>query len=207
MLTLVDQIKDRLASGNPLPAERTLADELGVKRHQLRNALKLLREEGQIDASRPRADASTRKNGEVLVRGTNPVEVIELRLALEPPLARLAALRATPTEIARIQRFATTPANAERGAVDLTFHKAIAAASGNALAADVYALIRKVGADVRLRVENANFSCPNSIKRRDAEHQAIAAAIALRDADAAEAAMRAHLVRVRDQIMGRLTSS
>lgn len=205
MNTLVEQIKTRLATGAPLPAERILADELGVKRHQLRNALKVLRDDGEIDAGRSRAEGSTRRNGEMLAQGTNPIEVIELRLALEPTLARLAALRATPTDIARIQRSSITPVGADRGAIDLAFHKAIASASGNVLAADVYSLIRQVGSDARLRIDNSDVSSPDRTKQRDFEHQAIAAAIAKRDPDAAELAMRNHLIRVRELIFARLT--
>lgn len=204
MQKLVEILKRRLAAGVPLPAERTLADELGVKRHQLRNALKILRDAGELEAAKPRADAPARKSGQIMARGTNPVEVVELRFILEPALARLAAVRATPLDISRIERAATTPPDADRGATDLAFHKAVATAAGNSLAADLYYLIRRVGADVRLHLGSTSPNCPNRIKQRDLEHQAIAAAIAARDPDRAEATMRAHLLRVREQIARRM---
>ena len=66
--------------------------------------LKVLRDAGEIDPARAgrraladRAPSSTR-----LVQSTNPLEVMEMRLMIEPALARLAALRASPDEIARI---------------------------------------------------------------------------------------------------------
>jgi GntR family transcriptional repressor for pyruvate dehydrogenase complex len=206
MHNLVEVLKQRLVTDPTLPAERTLADELGVKRHQLRNALRVLRDGGEIQARKLR-DTPAGKSRDLLVRGTNPVEVIELRLALEPSLARLAALRATPLEIARIERAAITPTGADRGTTDLNFHKMIAAASGNALAADVYALIRKVGSDVRLRIGSVTPECPNRIQQRDLEHQAVAAAILRRDPEQAETAMRDHLSRVRSEIMSRMMSN
>src|SRR5689334_18879235 len=85
---LARQLRMRLASGEALPAERALAAQYGVKRHRVRQALALLREQGDLDAS-PRTNAA---DGESLIRSTNPLEVIELRLALEPALARLAAV-------------------------------------------------------------------------------------------------------------------
>ncbi|OXS93145.1 hypothetical protein B7H01_15220 [Pandoraea apista] len=204
MVDLVESLRTRLANGEALPAERQLADELGVKRHQLRNALKVLRDEGELESPRGRGEGQSRRNGEILAGHTNVLEVIELRLALEPFLARLAAVRATPVEISRIERAATTSPGADRGSTDLAFHRAVAAASGNALAADIYQIIRRVGSDIRLHVQQPVPHCPERIRQRDREHQAIAEAIRNRAPDLAETAMREHLIRVREQIMARM---
>src|SRR2546423_10792184 len=107
---LAGELRARLASGEVLPAERALAEQYGVKRHRVRQALGLLREYGDLDSSRRTSVA----DGESLIRSTNPLEVIELRLALEPALARLAAVRASPLEIARILRAATTAPDMQR---------------------------------------------------------------------------------------------
>jgi DNA-binding FadR family transcriptional regulator len=146
------------------------------------------------------------RGGEALIRSTNPVEVIELRMVIEPALARLAALRATPSAIAAIERAATTPAGEESGTADLVFHKLIATSAGNSLAADFYNLLRQVGTDARLRVETRQTLCPNRLKQRDSEHRAIAAAIAARDPGAAEAAMRTHLAAVQGVILSGMTA-
>jgi DNA-binding FadR family transcriptional regulator len=201
--SLVEQLRHRLAAGEPLPAERAIAEHYAVKRHKVRQALALLRERGDLEQTR-RMNAA---GGESLIRATNPLEVIELRLALEPALARLAAVRATPLEIARIVRAATTPPDMQRSTADLAFHKLVAAASGNALAADLYSLLRKVGSDARVRVQSAAPSCPNRLAQRDQEHRAVAEAIAARDPERAEAAMRAHLNTVHRLILNRLTSA
>jgi DNA-binding FadR family transcriptional regulator len=169
----------------------------------VRQALAQLRELGDLEQTRRMSAAG----GESLIRATNPLEVIELRLALEPALARLAAVRATPLEIARIVRAATTPPDMQRSTADLAFHKLVAAASGNALAADLYSLLRKVGSDVRVRVQNTAPSCPNRLAQRDQEHRAVAEAIAARDPERAEAAMRAHLNTVHRLILNRLTAA
>lgn len=200
---LINGLRSRLAAGHVLPSERAIAEEYAVKRHRVRQALALLREQGDLDVT-PRAGSAS---GESLIRSTNPLEVIELRLALEPALARLAAVRATPLEIARIVRAATTPPDMQRSTADLVFHKLIAAASGNGLAADLYALLRKVGSDSRVRVQSATSACPNRLAQRDQEHRAVAEAIAARDPEAAEAAMRAHLNVVHRVILNRLVAA
>lgn len=201
---LVEQIRSWLAEGRELPAERQLAQELSVTRHQLRQALEALRLSGEL--SRPPLQRKlTTVRGDMLVRGTNALEVIELRMMLEPALVRLAAVRATPQDIQRIQKAATTPPGVERGPGDLAFHKQLAEATRNTLAADLYALLRQVGSDSRLHVTSTVPACPSRIRQRDQEHQAIADAIAARDPDRADAAMRAHLASVHYQIVARLT--
>ena len=200
---LAEELRARLSSGEALPAERTLAEEYGVKRHRVRQALARLREQGDLDPT-PRNGIG---DGESLIRSTNPLEVIELRLTLEPALARLAAVRATPLEIARIMRAATTPADIQRSSADRVFHKLVATASGNGLAADLYALLRKVGADARVRVQSSAAPLADRLVQRDQEHHAVAEAIAARDPERAEAAMRTHLEAVHRIILNRLIAA
>lgn len=203
LTALVETVRG-LASANGLSSERALAEKLNVKRHQLRRALQLLRDSGEIAPAQARRRGFAARNGESLVKDTNPLEVIEMRVAIEPFLARLAALRASPLDIARIERAATTLAGIDSGAADLRFHKAIAAASGNHLAEAFYGLLRQVASDARMRLGKNQPSCPKRIQERDAEHRAIATAIAARDADNAERAMRLHLAAVQKRIIEHL---
>lgn len=188
-----------------LPSERDLADQLNVKRHQLRKALEMLRRTGDLEPARPkRASAALPRYGEELIRLTNPLEVIELRLILEPSLARLASLRASPFEIARIADAASTQDHTRSGEVDLAFHMAIASAARNHLAGEFYKMLRQVGVDARVQVAHTEpATCPKRIGQRDSEHRQIADAISRRDPDAAEAAMRSHLLAVQKRIMER----
>ncbi|MGD9766977.1 MAG: FadR/GntR family transcriptional regulator [Pseudolabrys sp.] len=203
LTTLVDSVRG-LAATAGLGSERALADKLNVKRHQLRRALKVLRNNGEIAPAEPKRKALDARNGESLVQDTNPLEVVEMRLAIEPFLARMAALRASPLDMARIERAATTLAGTDSGAADLRFHKAIAAASGNHLAETFYGMLRQVASDARMRLGRNQPSCPKRIQQRDAEHRAIAATIAARDADGAEQAMRLHLVAVQKRVIEHL---
>ncbi len=201
--SLVEAIRN-LAAQSGLPSERMLAGKLNVKRHQLRRALHILRGNGDIGPAEAKRKGHGLRNGESLVRDTNPLEVIEMRIAIEPFLARLAALRASPIEMARIERAATTLSGTDSGAADLKFHKTIAASARNNLAASLYALLRQVASDSRIRVCNTRPACPKRIQRRDSEHRAIAQAILARDGDAAEQAMRLHLAAVQQRVIEQL---
>ncbi len=207
---IIDAVRGILAETGAMPAERLIAGQLQVKRHTLRRALEALRANGELLPARTgRRPCAAPRVGSGLASGTNPLEIIELRTVLEPPLARLAALRASPAEIGRIWRAATTPPDAVPGAVDLAFHRAVAHGSRNTLGAELYTLLRHVATDTRLRIGGAEAlrQCPKRIAERDAEHAAIADAIARRDPDAAERAMRNHLGAVQRQIIGRLGPS
>jgi DNA-binding FadR family transcriptional regulator len=193
-----------MAARQKLGSERAMAEALNVKRHQLRRALQALRAHGELAPAEAKRKPLLGHNGENLVRATNPMEVIEMRIAIEPFLARLAALRASPFEIAAIEHAATTAAGDDSGAADLKFHKLIAAGSGNKLAASLYDLLRRIARDARLRLNGSQPACPKRVQQRDAEHRAIAQAIVARDPEAAEHAMRLHLAAVQRIITGRL---
>lgn len=224
---LVIEIKKLIPAKGDLPAERVLAEKLNVKRHQLRTALQLMRDRGEIPAARqgrritstktPRrvvkapppgqspADAVTHFTGSDLVLSTNPLEVMEMRMMLEPALARLAALRASPEEIAAIKAAATTPSDITASEADQRFHRAIAVGSRNSLVSEMFVLLNQVASDSRLRfAQSDEETTQDRIAQRDIEHHLIADAIASRDYDAAERAMRQHLAVIQQKIMERL---
>jgi GntR family transcriptional repressor for pyruvate dehydrogenase complex len=202
---VVSALRTLLQKGGPIPSERELARRIKVNRHQIRRALEVLREANEIEPASVRRGVAGLGRGTLLARDTNPLEVIELRMALEPALARLAAIRATPLDIARIERAAVV-AEGDPGANDLAFHKAIAAGARNNLAAALYSLLREIGRDARVKLgANAPISSKRLVQR-NTEHRAIADAIASRDADAAERAMRTHLTNVHRLVLGRLAA-
>jgi GntR family transcriptional repressor for pyruvate dehydrogenase complex len=201
---IITAIRRIQQDGGKLPSERDLADHLNVKRHQLRKALGVLRHSGDLGPARARRPTISPRHDEELVRVTNPLEVVELRLLIEPGLARLASLRASSFETTRIIEAATTPENASSGEIDFAFHLAIAAAARNQLAVEFYKILRQVGVDARMKVARAAApTCSKRIAQRDGEHRLIAEAILQRDPEASEAAMRAHLFSVQRQITER----
>ena len=201
---LITQIRAMIGKGEELPPERLLADQLKVKRHRLRLALETMRDASELTRPIIRRNDSPVLKSDVVVQGTNALEVIELRIVLEPAIARLAAVRASPVQIAKILEAATTPQGVTRTIGDIAFHKLLADSSGNQLAASLYAFLRRVGSDHRLHVPMASAITSERIQQRDQEHRAIAEAIAARSPDAAEQAMRQHLRRVQREIADRL---
>lgn len=202
IIAAIRQLRDE--AGGALPSEREMAGQLNVKRHQLRKALEELRRSGDLGPSRRASAARQPRHNEDLVRVTNPLEVVELRLILEPSFARLASLRASSLDIAQITQWATTRADDDPDEVDISFHLSVATAARNQLARELFVMLRQIGIDARMKVARVTTStCPARIAQRDQEHRAIAEAIAARDPEAAEAAMRTHLLLVQRRIIER----
>jgi DNA-binding FadR family transcriptional regulator len=205
---VVESLRRILEEEGALPAERVLAERLNVKRHQLRKALQMLRGIGELEPAKNGRRASS-SDGSIqsgkLVLSTNPLEVMEMRMMLEPALARLAALRASPAEITRIFQHAKSPAGMSPSQADQLFHRAIAAGSRNSLASELHILLHQVQNDSRLRfADSDDETTVERIAQRDAEHQVIAEAIAARDPNRAEKAMWEHLAVVQRKIASRL---
>jgi gamma-glutamyltranspeptidase len=97
--------ESNLMPSGKLPPERDLCEQIGVSRSTLRSALNLLEAEGKI-WRRVGSGTYTGSTPPKELQGlpaisdaTSPGELMELRLMIEPGIARLAALRATRSEI------------------------------------------------------------------------------------------------------------
>src|ERR1700685_509143 len=115
---IVQQIEDSvlngsLKPGDQLPAERELAQRLGVSRTAVREAVKALREKGLVEAYSGRGTFITdgtsqaaRQSFDLMVKigqQDGSTHLAELRLILEPGIAALAAVRATEEDIATMR--------------------------------------------------------------------------------------------------------
>ncbi|MEM8663715.1 MAG: FCD domain-containing protein [Pseudomonadota bacterium] len=200
-------LESMVASGRVLPPERQLVEDLAVPRSRLRKVLAEMRADGDLPPAQVGRRATQPSTPQVndFVRITNPTDVIELRLILEPQFARLAAIRASAMQSARIMKAATTAPDSGYGAADMAFHLEVASASRNALGRELYALLRKIGADSRMRLSRRRELSITRRAERDVEHMEIARAIASRDPEAAEEAMRAHLAKVQSLILERMS--
>src|SRR5687768_713655 len=202
----------QLTVDSRLPPERELSRALGVSRAGLRQALAVLESEGQIwrhvgkgtfIGTRPIATVS---DIDAMVRRTNPAEVMRTRLLIEPEVARMAALNATPAQIAEMRACMTRSRAAatwrQYESWDNRLHRTIAEATQNALLVsllDTLGAVRRAVAWGRLRVNKVK---PEPDHHSFAEHEEIVAAIAERDLDRAAAAMRRHLETVECKLLG-----
>lgn len=197
-----------------LPPERELAGRLGLTRNRLRTGLKKLAAEGLIWRHVGRGTflgarlAPAGFPGAItpLPHLTNPREVMEARLAIEPELARLAAFRATGRDLTEIgnclDKMSTVRDGNSWESLDCRLHRAIAQAAGNALMLVMFDTVqanrnKDVWGRLREPIEPAS-----AIRRATAEHAAIVEALRHRHADAAMAAMRQHLRAVIRSIFG-----
>ncbi|MCG6903661.1 MAG: FCD domain-containing protein [Rhodobacter sp.] len=194
--------------GTRLPAERQLAEDLAVSRAELRKALLVLEIEGRLARKVGRGTYLTRPavhgGGVVgiealaaLAERTSPHEAMIARLALEPQLAHLAALHATPRQVSKARRLAEGMRAAidwaEYEALDSQFHDLIAESANNALLHELHRIVNSVRqAVVWVRLSLPADGPPPAYHSFD-EHDAIVAALENRDRASARDAMRAHL--------------
>jgi DNA-binding FadR family transcriptional regulator len=191
-----------LAPDARLPSERRLALEFGVSRPIVREALRALTERRLIDVEPSRGafvrrDPGTRRyeplDVEYRRRGATARNLSEARLMLESETASLAAANADEEDLAilrlAVERLEASATPLERVRNDLAFHAALAAASHNPVIETMFASIQ--GLTVELMVRSAGDA---EVVRKSAPfHRQIYEAIAVRDADAARAAMQGHL--------------
>jgi GntR family transcriptional repressor for pyruvate dehydrogenase complex len=121
-------------------------------------------------------------------------KILEVRLALELTIARLAAQRATDADVeafeAACERMAGAAEDVEAAAVaDVEFHRAIARATHN----ELFPLLLDSIGDVMLEIRRAALVDRVSVDEVLTAHREIARRIAAHDDDGAEAAMRSHL--------------
>jgi GntR family transcriptional repressor for pyruvate dehydrogenase complex len=203
------RIRDEgLDPGDRLGTEEQLAREYGVSRPTLREALRILSSarlvrpmsgpKGGIFVSRTPEESVRRSVSDSIallldLKGTSIEELLEARAIMEVPIARLAATRADKGAIeemrAAIEESAANPDDmAIKLAAKQRFHRAIAAAGGNAIVESITGWAVEV-LQPRLR-EVIHPVCDDSVLLE--QQRVILAAIEARDPAAAEQAMRDH---------------
>lgn len=194
--------------GFKLPPERELAPNLGLSRADLRKALLVLEAEGRLERrvgsgtylrQVPRHDTNAPVSTDIdmLAERTGPLEAMNARLALEPELAQMAALQASPGQIAELRRLERAMRSAESWGVyeelDAGFHALIAKSAGNPLLFDLHRIVNGVRMIVVWKRLRLTDDAPQADYHSFAEHEAIVKALERRDRLGARAAMSAHL--------------
>lgn len=201
-------------SGDQLPPERVLAKNLGLTRARLRTALGDLEKEeliwrrvgkGTFMNSTPKINVNTAEISFAEMQ-TNPPEILEARLAVEPQITLIAAQRATGIEIDNLRNLLKAQEKEtswEKWSVlDKQFHSSIAQASKNQLLQEV---LRMVQESQNSRSWGRLSDSPAARSRRHEvmqEHFEIFKAIESRDAQLAAKHMRKHLEQVRAALLG-----
>lgn len=201
-------VTGRLAKGQKLPSETELSEQFSVSRATIREALRSLASAGlidkvpgatggsfvrELDATRFGQQLAESINLLLQVGSASRPEVASVREMLEVPSCRLAATNRTEEQLAGLyeiidQQSARQVSDPDVPDLDVDFHGAIAAATGNRI---LFALVRALHA-VNLPVRHLALD-ERSGRDTVKQHLEIVRAIERQDPDAAEAAIRGHL--------------
>jgi len=211
---IVQQIEESvlngsLKPGDQLPAERELAQRLGVSRTAVREAVKALREKGLVEAYSGRGTFVTdgtsqaaRQSFDLMVKigqQEGAPHLAELRLILEPGIAALAAVRVKEEDLTAMREAVAVMDRAQDDPeayieADLDFHLALAETVANPLILSLIDSIVGLLREQRIKI----FNVEGGPQRGQVHHKRILEAMERRDAEMARTAMRAHLEQVRE---------
>ncbi len=200
--------RGEVGPGDRLPAERDLAEQLGVARISLREAIKTLQDDGYVEVRRGA------RGGTFVTELQRPVEnwrarmreqvgeiddLVDFRIALESHAARLAARRRTRSDLttlrAAIKNLIHVDGRAAFRFTDSQFHSGLARAARSVrLENAIHAARGELFSPHDLLV----FEEPVEETRRD--HQAIYEAVRDGHPEAAATAMRDHIEHTREQL-------
>ncbi len=190
--------------GQRLPAERQLAAQNGVSRGTVREALRLLeqgallirrRGSGSYVSYPAESDGAERDD---VAEITSPLQLLEVRLALEPQMVRLAARNMTARDIAGLEEALVHMQSAEHDEEsfshwDKIFHRRIAEGTRNPLMITMYGQINHVRThDLWESIKGAILTPPR-IRQYNDHHRDVLDAIRRRDPESAVACMNTHL--------------
>lgn len=200
-------LEKRFNLGDKLPNENELAEELGVSRTTLREAVKFLIAHNVLEIRRGKGTfvANNKELNEDygfseldnLLLGA--MDLFEMRIMFEPSMARYAVERATDEDVAEIVRLGEilqkpiTDPHA-RTEYDQEFHFAIARATKNEFVVKILSIIY-----AGIEVERVFSLVTKEVNQYTVvDHTLIMEFIKSRDAAGAEAAMRMHILHAYD---------
>lgn len=200
--TLPEQIANRLRReilrgalppGTPVK-ERDHANDMGVSRTPMREAIRILAKEGLLLLRPARSPIVAAPSFEEIAQN------IEVLTALEVLSARLACQRATEAQLAEIASLAAQMGQhydsidmLDVFEIDMAFHKAICAAADNPVLSEMHGALLA-------RLWRARYLSASRKRSRDrvlSQHAAIVAALQARNEEATAASVLVHLEHLR----------
>lgn len=200
-------VEKRFQSGDKLPNEMELAQELQISRVTLREAVRILCTRGYVEIQRGRGTFVTSNtsmpSGAAFSQLTNMAvsnrDQLEVRLMFEPTTAYYAAKRATREEIQiikdlRLKIEEVISQGKSRQEYEQSFHNAIALASHNEFMTTLTPIINKAIADAIMDFDAGTDLVYHSLQ----DHREIVQFIESGNAEGAKSAMRLHVIRAFD---------
>lgn len=199
-------LSGKLKPGDRLPPERELQNAFGVGRPAIREALITLERTGLVEIGNGMPAKVARPSAEFLLTSMMPTvrhmlttaegnrSFQAIRLLVEVGLVRQAAKEATPDFLANLRAAlehnkATQDTHEDFIISDVAFHYCIGAFAGDPAILAIHAAVN----DWLVHQRAVAGREPGESRNATAAHTRIYAAIAARDPDAAEQAMRDHL--------------
>jgi GntR family transcriptional repressor for pyruvate dehydrogenase complex len=205
-------LKNQLHPGDRLPAVQELADQFGVSRTVIREAIGALAAKGLLEVRHgsrttvrsPSAEAVQQSMALYLRAGQadlDQTKIDQVRRVLEVEIAGIAAEQRTEEDLASlttlldemtiIHATGESPTTRDHFVVnDVKFHAALAQATHN----ELFVLLLNAIADIMLKVRHLAFSVPGSIDHAMAAHRAIFEKIRAGNPEGARQSMRLHLM-------------
>ncbi|BBD08839.1 FadR/GntR family transcriptional regulator [Desulfovibrio ferrophilus] len=198
--------------GGRLPPERQLADEFGLSRSSVREAIRALAEQGILESRRgagtflaPASGATLLKRLAVAAQGQNArvSQVFEFRRMLEPQMVRKAVVNVTDEQLEQMRgAVRRQELDIETGGTgrrqDRQFHRLVAEATGNPLAVEAVRSLASLFDVPRAK----QFDSPVRDRASLESHKRVLNAIEARDQDLAAKEMARHLSELEQLICG-----
>ena len=200
--SLID--KQILLPGGRLPAERELAEQFGVSRPTIREAMIALELSGLIEIRSGSGiyvtDPKPLQSLKLLQHdaGIGPFEILEIRHIIESEACALAATRITDAQIAQLRQVVDDMEEEEKlpnasEKADQAFHSIIAQAAQNSAISSVVDWLWELRNQSQLSTAFLERIRNEGIHPSISEHRIILAALEQRDPDKAPIAMKTHL--------------
>lgn len=199
------ETENRFSVGDKLPNENDLAQELGVSRSTLREAVKILTTSGILEIKRGKGTFVTSNTiisssdfGDI---ASGLDDLFEMRLMFEPDCAYLAAERATDEEIEIICRYGEAVekkilSGEDRTAEEQKFHESIANATHNAFVKQFMPIIfNAIKKGVVVLIQDQDVSEDN-LK----DDRLIMEFLKKRNPEGARTAMRLHIIHAMERL-------
>lgn len=211
---VVAQLRRRILEGDytyeeRLPVERNLAEEFNVSRGTIRSVLQILEQQHlvtrQVGSGTYVAHRET-TNQQEISSITSPIEMVEVRIAIEPQLVRLAIANASSRDLEELRdalrQCEACDGDSEKFArADTAFHMALAHCSKNKLMYWLYERISEVRRHSQWRSMKSKLLTPERMNYYNSQHHHLYEAIASRDTAAAVQIIKDHLYGVQDDLL------
>jgi DNA-binding FadR family transcriptional regulator len=208
------QLRQRIVEGDyayeeRLPAERNLAQEFGVSRGTIRSVLQILEQQNMVERQIGSGTYVTHRettNQREITSLTSPVEMNEVRIAIEPQMVRLAIANASSRDLDELhealRQCEECDSDPEKFArAETAFHMALASCSRNKLMYWLYERISEVRRNAQWRTMKAKLLTAERINSYNRQHRQLYEAIAARDTSSAVQLIKDHLYGVHDDLL------